>query len=57
MLITLIAPEIMVRMTLVDWISARFSNQEMEMLALQDEVEWSVTHGFLADMGGFVVCF
>ena len=57
MLITLIAPEIMVRMTLVDWISARFSNQEMEMLALQDEVEWSGTHGFLADMGGFVVCF
>ena len=36
MLITLMAPEVLVGMALVDWISARTSNEEMESFALQD---------------------
>jgi hypothetical protein len=55
--VSLVAPELMVGKALVDLISAPSSRNEMKTLAEVDGVEWSVTHGFYANMGGFVVRF
>ena len=55
MLMTLVAPEILIGKSLVDWLSAHVSRTEMQEFAKLDEVEWTVTHGFYANMGGFVV--
>lgn len=57
MLATLLAPEILAGKALVDWISARTSREEMDGFALKDNVEWTVTHAFFANMGGFIVQF
>jgi hypothetical protein len=57
MVVTLVAPEILIGKALVDWISARTSMEEMREFAQIDGVEWGSTHAFFANMGGFVVRF
>jgi hypothetical protein len=48
----LIVPEFMVGKAFQDYIMAWISCNEMEELALQDGVEWTMVHGFYANMGG-----
>ncbi|KAE8444555.1 hypothetical protein EG329_014479 [Mollisiaceae sp. DMI_Dod_QoI] len=57
MAVTLVAPELLTGKALVDLISAKSSKQDMKALAQLDGVEWDLTHGFFANMGGFVVLF
>ena len=57
MMLALVMPEVMEGMVLVDYLSARASEQEMQKWASQDGTEWSLTHAFYANLGGFVVRF
>lgn len=57
MLALLIAPELLVGVALMLFISARTSFKQMVRFSEQDGTEWAVIHGFFANMGGFVVRF
>lgn len=55
MILTIMLPEFLVAKALQDWHLARRSVKDMQRVAERDGVEWTVTHGFYADMGGFVI--
>lgn len=57
MVVMLVAPELFVGAALMYYISARVSEKDMKKFADEDDTEWSVTHGFFANMGGFVIKF
>ncbi|RYP40329.1 hypothetical protein DL767_001786 [Monosporascus sp. MG133] len=57
MLITLIAPEVILGMALMDLFSARCTTREMLEYAREDGVPWTLTHSFLANMGGYAIEF
>lgn len=57
MLWALLAPEILLGDALAKYASARQAVKKMRDLAKADDVEWTLTHAFFADMGGFVVKF
>jgi hypothetical protein len=54
---TIIAPELLLGKALGDLMSARESRDQMKTYAEKDKVEWSLTHAFYANMGGFVIQF
>lgn len=53
MLTTIFAPEYILGKAVGDFVVARRLKERMKDLASDDEVEWSLTHGFFANMGGF----
>jgi len=55
MLITIVAPELLIGKYLGDLASAKADLQKMKQLADDDEVPWTLSHAFLANMGGFAV--
>lgn len=55
MLITLLAPELILGKAMGDFLAARSLKKKMEKYAIEDKVEWSLSHGFFAEMGGFRV--
>jgi hypothetical protein len=55
MLATMIAPEYILGKALADLQAAVTSRREMKEYARADGVEWELTHGFFANMGGFVL--
>ena len=57
MLLTLLAPEYIMARAFVDFVTARSGEKRMQELAVADGVEWTRTHAFFANMGGFVVRF
>ena len=57
MVLAFIAPEVLLGAALSDLLSAITSVRHMIDLAAEDGVEWGLGHGFLANMGGFAVCF
>ena len=57
MVITLLAPEVVMAKALEDLFSAMVSRKCMTVWAKRDEVPWTVGHSFFADMGGFAVRF
>lgn len=57
MLITIIGPEIILGKAIVDLWAASYNKTRMKGFAEEDGVEWSLTHAFFANMGGFVVEF
>jgi hypothetical protein len=57
MLVVLFAPEVLLGAALGDFISAEASRRDMKAYASEDGVPWTLSHGFLANMGGFVVNF
>ncbi|KAI9737188.1 MAG: hypothetical protein M1834_000781 [Cirrosporium novae-zelandiae] len=57
MIITLIAPEFIAFKAASDFISARKLKANYKDFAAQDSVSWSISHTFLANMGGFAVQF
>jgi hypothetical protein len=52
---TMLAPEYILGKGLADLSTAFKSRREMEEYARTDGVEWKLTHGFFANMGGFVL--
>ena len=57
MLLTLMAPEILIGLALSQFIAARHGIDTMQELACEDGVEWTMEHSHFADMGGFVIWF
>jgi len=57
MLVIVIAPECLLGKALVDLLAAWWACDEMTKLAKEDVVEWSATHAYYANMGGFGVRF
>jgi hypothetical protein len=57
MFITLMGPEIILGKALFDFLSARRTNAEILQYAHEDDVPWTLTHTFLANMGGFAIEF
>ena len=54
MVVMVVAPELVVALAARDWLWARSSVREMKELGFQDW-QWSMSHAFFANMGGFVV--
>lgn len=57
MLWALLAPELLLAKALDRYLSARGSVRAMKDLAEEDGTQWTLTHAFFADMGGFMVVF
>jgi hypothetical protein len=57
MLLTLVAPEILIGLALSQFVAARHGRDMMQEFASEDGVEWTLEHSHFADMGGFVVRF
>ncbi|KAK1750401.1 hypothetical protein QBC47DRAFT_394004 [Echria macrotheca] len=57
MLITLVVPEGLLCKTVVNFSAARLNTKVLQDLADDDDIEWSLSHTFFADMGGFVLRF
>ena len=55
MLITMIAPEVVIGMACYDFISAKESLRKLQKFALEDNVPWTLSHSYYANMGGFVI--
>jgi hypothetical protein len=57
MIVTLLGPEFMVGKSLADRSSAFYNKRVMTDFAAIDGVEWTATHAFFANMGGFAISF
>jgi hypothetical protein len=57
MLLTLMAPEILIGLALSQFVAARHGKGTMQEFAREDGVEWTMEHSHFADMGGFVIRF
>ena len=57
MSLTIIAPECLLGKALIDLFSAWSSCDEMLVLAEKDRIDWTMTHAYLANMGGFGLLF
>ncbi|KAL8336341.1 hypothetical protein RB601_000248, partial [Gaeumannomyces tritici] len=57
MVITLMAPEVLLGHVSVNFISVRQSTKKLQRLAEEDRVPWSTTHSWFADQGGFFIHF
>jgi hypothetical protein len=55
MVITTIAPEIVIGMSCYDLLSAKKILRDFRKFALEDDVLWTLTHSYYANMGGFVI--
>jgi len=54
---TMLAPEAIMSRAIVDLLSARAFRRPLQRLAKHDGVPWSLSHTFIANMGGFAICF
>ena len=57
MLLTLLAPEILIGFALSQFVAARHGHDKMQEFACEDGIEWTLEHSHFADMGGFVIRF
>ena len=57
MLLTLVAPEILIGLALSQFVAARHGQDTMQEFACEDGVGWTLEHSHFADMGGFVIRF
>jgi hypothetical protein len=57
MLLTLMAPEILIGLALSQFVAARHGRDTMQDFVREDGVEWTLEHSHFADMGGFVISF
>jgi hypothetical protein len=55
MLITILAPELLIAISWHDLIIAWRTHGKLRQFAEEDEVPWTMTHTLLANMGGFVI--
>lgn len=58
MTVTVLLPEAIFAKAVTDYLSARWNTSIIRAdFADQDAIEWTTTHSFLADMGGFAIRF
>jgi len=57
MLLTILAPEIVLGKALSELVSATRVKNIIQVWAEKDRVPWTLTYSFFADMGGFVIQF
>jgi hypothetical protein len=55
MIVTLIVPEFLVGRAFQDWMMAKKSFSQMKEFAEKDDVKWTLTHAYYANMGGFIL--
>ena len=55
MLITVIAPEVVMGLACYDFFAAKRLGQKLQRFALEDNVPWTLSHSYFANMGGFVI--
>ena len=55
MVITTIAPEVVIGMACYDYLSAKKILRDLEGFASEDDVPWTITHSYYANIGGFVI--
>jgi hypothetical protein len=55
MLLTVIAPEVLLGKYWADLENAKEDFKELQSFAVDDEVPWTLSHCLSADMGGFVL--
>jgi hypothetical protein len=55
MVITTVAPEVVIGMACYDYLSAKKNLRDLEGFASEDDVPWTLTHSYYANIGGFVV--
>jgi len=55
MLVTAIAPELLLGKNLADLLAARSTLPRLQQLAAEDRVPWTLTHTLFADIGGFMI--
>jgi hypothetical protein len=55
MVITTIAPEVVIGMACYDYLSAKKNLRDLEGFASEDDVPWTLTHSYFANIGGFVI--
>jgi hypothetical protein len=55
MLVTMIAPEILLAKAFNEFMVSKDQNKHLEVLATHDGVPWTITHTLFANMGGFVL--
>lgn len=55
MMITMIAPEVVMGMACYDYLSAKKYLRDLEGYASEDNVPWTLTHSYYANIGGFVI--
>ncbi|OGM51105.1 hypothetical protein ABOM_000174 [Aspergillus bombycis] len=53
----LVAPEMIMTKAMLDLTSAKALQVPLKELAEKDGVDWSISHTFFANMGGFQICF
>ena len=57
MLLCVIAPEIPVTLSMVEWLAARGNCKRFSEFSKHDNVQWTKAHCFFANSGGFVLHF
>ena len=55
MIFSLIFPEVLVGQEFQEWVLAQRSYEDLKEQSTIDDSEWSLTHAFFANMGGFVL--
>jgi hypothetical protein len=55
MIVTMLAPELVLSKACEDFVVARSDLKVLQDLSTLDDVEWTLTHSLFADMGGFVI--
>jgi hypothetical protein len=55
MLITMIAPEIVMGMASYDFFTAKALGRKLQRFVQEDNVPWTLSHSYFVNMGGFVI--
>jgi hypothetical protein len=55
MIVTMIAPEVIIGMACDNLFSAKTRLRKLRKFALEDNVPWTLSHSYYANMGGFVI--
>ncbi|KAK4096211.1 hypothetical protein N658DRAFT_519333 [Parathielavia hyrcaniae] len=57
MCVSILAPEAVLAKAVTDFLAARANTKLIGAFAEEDKVQWTESHSFLADMGGFTIRF
>jgi hypothetical protein len=55
MVITMIAPEVIIGMAYYDYLLAKENLRDLKGFASEDDAPWTLTHSYFANIGGFVI--
>jgi hypothetical protein len=55
MMVTMIAPELVIGQACYELLAAKTILRDLQLFASEDDVPWTLTHSYYANMGGFVI--